>query len=91
MARHVLLHELGHALGLVGEGVPMLRDHMDHAHPGHSASPDSVMYYRVPMNTQQVVSGDLSDHFDSDDLADLAAARAHPDGLFIQRLPWEHA
>jgi hypothetical protein len=76
MDRHVLLHEAGHALGLVGNGVPQVRDHADPHSPGHSRYPESVMYHHPPMTPQQFVTGPVSASFDVDDLADLAAFRA---------------
>lgn len=75
MDRHVLLHEVGHALGLVGNGAPMVRDRMAPDNPGHSRSPESVMYFHPPMTPDQRVSGKVSATFDQDDLADLAAFR----------------
>lgn len=73
--RHVLLHEVGHTLGLVGNGVPQVRDHAAPDHPGHSRYPESVMYFHPPMTPDQRVSGPVSSSFDVDDLADLAAYR----------------
>ena len=73
--RHVLLHEVGHTLGLVGNGVPQVRDHMAPDHPGHSRYPESVMYFHPPMTPDQRVSGPVAVAFDVDDLADLAAYR----------------
>lgn len=40
-----LVHEMGHALGLVNNGVPMHEDHQDVAHGAHTLNPDCVMYY----------------------------------------------
>lgn len=76
MDRHVLLHETGHALGLVGNGVPQVRDHADPQSKGHSRYPESVMYHHPPMTPQQFVTGTVSVTYDVDDLADLAAFRA---------------
>jgi hypothetical protein len=76
MDSHVLLHEVGHALGLVGNGIPMVRDHDSAGHPGHSRYPESVMYFHPPMTPDQHVSGVVATTFDVDDLADLAAYRA---------------
>lgn len=75
MDRHVLLHEAGHALGLVGNGVPQVRDHADPHSPGHSRYTESVMYHHPPMTPRQLVTGPVSVTFDVDDLADLAAFR----------------
>ncbi len=40
-----LVHEMGHALGLVNNGVPMYTPHQDTAHGAHCSNPDCVMYY----------------------------------------------
>lgn len=45
--RSTLLHEAGHAMGLVDNGLPMVRDHEDPAHEGHSDNEASVMFWRV--------------------------------------------
>lgn len=74
--RYVLLHEVGHALGLVGNGVPMQRDHDAPGHVGHSRYTDSVMYYHPPMTPDGLVTGPVAQGYDVDDLADLAAYRA---------------
>lgn len=76
MDRHVLLHELGHAFGLVGQRIPMVRPHADAEHPGHSSNPASVMHHRPPMTVEGIVYGDRPRDFDADDRADLAAFRA---------------
>jgi hypothetical protein len=76
MDRHVLLHEAGHALGLVGNGVPQVRDHVDPHSPGHSRYTESVMYHHPPMTPRQLVTGPVSVAFDVDDVADLAAFKA---------------
>lgn len=40
-----LIHEVGHALGLVNNGVPMIDSHQDTEHGAHCNNPDCVMYY----------------------------------------------
>lgn len=40
-----LVHEMGHALGLVDNGVPMYTPHKDTEHGAHCSNPDCVMYY----------------------------------------------
>lgn len=82
MDRHVLLHEAGHALGLVGNGIPQVRDHADPGSPGHSRYPESVLYHHPPMTPKQLVTGPVSTTFDVDDLADLAAFRAKEPATF---------
>ncbi len=41
----VLVHEMGHALGFVNNGVPMVANYQDTAHGAHSANKDCVMYW----------------------------------------------
>lgn len=40
-----IVHELGHALGLVNNGLPLTSDHQDSAHGAHCSNPTCVMYY----------------------------------------------
>lgn len=40
-----LVHETGHLLGLVDNGIPMVSDHADPDHPRHCENPDCVMYW----------------------------------------------
>jgi hypothetical protein len=50
IARYVeqstLVHELGHALGFVNNGVPMASPHQDSAHGAHTTDSDCVMYWQ---------------------------------------------
>lgn len=41
-----LIHELGHALGFVNDGVPMTTPHQDVAHGHHDSDPNCVMYWQ---------------------------------------------
>jgi hypothetical protein len=41
----ILLHEMGHLLGLVNLGTSMVDDHEDTDHPAHCENPDCVMYW----------------------------------------------
>jgi hypothetical protein len=72
--RAVTLHEFGHAIGLVNNGVDMVRDHEDDAHPGHSTNRASVMYWEVETTGIFNFAGGPPQTFDSDDRADLCAA-----------------
>lgn len=45
MEQATLVHEMGHALGLVNNGLPMVKNHQDTAHGAHCSNPDCVMYY----------------------------------------------
>lgn len=70
----VLLHELGHLLGLVD----LARDtgRADKDRPGHSSNRDSVMYWAVESDLiGQVFGGPPPRDFDAADLADLQALR----------------
>lgn len=75
LEKSVLIHEFGHALGLVNNGVGMVRPHEDADHPKHSSNQDSVMYWAVE-NTLglPLLSTTPPTQFDSDDVADLRAA-----------------
>lgn len=42
-----VVHEIGHAIGLVNNGLPMYTPHEDAAHPKHSTNSDCVMYWAV--------------------------------------------
>jgi len=70
----VVIHELGHVLGLVD----LARDsgRADPEHPGHSPNSRSVMYWAVESSLiGQVLSGPPPREFDEADLADLEALR----------------
>lgn len=41
-----LVHELGHALGFVNNGVPMASNHQDTAHGAHTTDSNCVMYWQ---------------------------------------------
>lgn len=45
MEQSSLVHEMGHALGLVNNGLPMIEAHQDTAHGAHCSNKDCVMYY----------------------------------------------
>ncbi|MBD43092.1 MAG: hypothetical protein CMB09_03200 [Euryarchaeota archaeon] len=69
----VLVHEFGHLLGLVNLVYQSPVDHEDEEHKGHSSNEDSVMYWAIESaNIGNIITGELPDDFDSDDLNDLA-------------------
>lgn len=73
----VLVHEIGHVLGLVNLGTPMVTPHEDPQHPGHSNNQNSVMYWAVETSLIGSLLGQKPPNdFDGNDNADLRAARA---------------
>jgi hypothetical protein len=73
--RSTLLHEVGHAMGLVDNGISMVSNHEDGAHPGHSPNKGSVMYWSIDtcqgLRDYFLRDGAIPDAFDGDDRADL--------------------
>ncbi len=69
----VLVHEFGHLLGLVNLVYKSPVDHEDKDHPGHSNNEDSVMYWAIESaDIGNIITGQLPDQFDNDDLNDLS-------------------
>lgn len=87
--RAVLIHEFGHILGLVNNGIPMQRAHEMTEDPvpetdknegaKHSSNKESVMYWAVEssqiLNLFFLRSAPIPYQFDADDEADVEAAR----------------
>lgn len=78
--RPTLIHELGHAMGLLNRGAPMVRPHAAPGDPYHSRNGNSVMWggYDQLESVKNGVQDQMargSARFDADDLADLAALR----------------
>lgn len=72
----VLVHELGHLLGLVNLGYTSDLDHEDPDQPGHSANDESVMFHAVETTLiGQVFSGPPPSSFDEADRSDLEGLR----------------
>lgn len=75
----VAVHEFGHALGLVGCGIPMVGPHDEPGMACHSSNPASIMHARVarvaewPSWDAQTALSPFD--WDSDDLADIQALR----------------
>ncbi|HEX2029469.1 MAG TPA: hypothetical protein VHF25_15885 [Nitriliruptorales bacterium] len=68
----VVVHELGHLLGLVNLSYRSEVDHEDPEHPGHSSSQGSVMYWAIESTAiGQVFDGPPPDRFDEADRADI--------------------
>lgn len=72
----VLVHEFGHVLGLVNNGIDMVNDHEDDDHPGHSDNQDSVMWWQIERTSALDVFGDgaTPTRFDADDKRDICNA-----------------
>ena len=71
----ILIHEIGHLLGLVDLALDTGRD--DPEHPGHSRNSGSVMYWAVESTlVGQALNGPPSTEYDKQDLADLAKLRS---------------
>ncbi len=45
----IVVHELGHAVGVVNAGVPMVKKHEDTLHIGHSKNTNCVMHFAVDL------------------------------------------
>lgn len=78
LERSTLLHEAGHAMGLVNNGLPMVKAREDLENEGHTTNPRSVMYWAVEsengLRQYLLRDGSVPDAFDADDLADLRSA-----------------
>jgi hypothetical protein len=79
-----LVHELGHGVGLVANGVPATSAHVDTAHGAHCTSDRCVMYYLnegaadAAMFARQVITSGDKILFDAACLADVDARTAAP-------------
>lgn len=80
--RSVWVHEIGHLLGLVNNGTPMLTEREDPDHSHHDINEECVMYWAAErQNAVEHLASRLLDtdvaYLDFDDacLADLAAVR----------------
>jgi predicted Zn-dependent protease len=77
-----LIHEFGHAVGLVNNGVALASPHSDSAHHAHCSNPNCVMYYLneggkdLAQFVSRMVKTKDSILFDSACLADTASAAA---------------
>ncbi|PRQ03815.1 hypothetical protein [Enhygromyxa salina] len=79
----IWVHELGHVIGLVDNGLPMVEDHRDPDpdHGDHDASSDCVMYWAYASTDaldsilDRLVSGMPPVKFDAACLADIDAAK----------------
>ena len=70
--RAVLIHELGHLLGLVNINYQSSRNHEDSGHPKHANNTNSVMYWAVEdISVANILRGGPPYRFDSDDQYDI--------------------
>jgi len=68
----VLEHELGHIMGLVNLGTPMITFHQDTAHGNHCNNPNCLMYYAVEIHAGLGALANNVPLLDSNCLKDLA-------------------
>jgi predicted Zn-dependent protease len=70
----VLLHEMGHLLGLMGKGTPMQEEHHDENHASHCKNRKCLMYYSIGTNDKfgYLIKGSIPE-LDEHCLADLRA------------------
>ncbi len=69
----VLVHEIGHLLGLVNIVYTSTHAHEDASHPHHSNNDQSVMYWAVESTSlTNFITGTVPNDFDADDRDDLA-------------------
>jgi hypothetical protein len=74
-----LVHEIGHLLGLVNGGVPMVVPHEDPQSPFHDADEDCVMYFQLSIGLAGPNLGDpLFAQFDINCMNDIAAFGGRP-------------
>lgn len=80
----ILIHEVGHLLGLVDNGLEMQRDHRDEDHGYHDDDPDCVMHwlYDGPELSSRIDAPSVDDvellGFGPECLEDIAALRGAP-------------
>lgn len=70
----VLVHEAGHVLGLVNNGVSMQADHEDPDHTHHDDNEDCVMYWAAETDAIAGLLGGGVPDFDDECRADMQAA-----------------
>lgn len=80
----VLVHELGHGVGLVNNGVPLTSAHQDSAHGAHCTSDSCVMYWQnegvsdAAAFARQYVTSGTTILFGAECLADVDALTGGP-------------
>ena len=82
--RGIWIHEIGHAIGLVDNGLPMVEDHRDEERGAHSKHDDCIMYWAYSQGglgsrVRDAIAGDEPElGFDEYCLNDIAAVRDAP-------------
>jgi hypothetical protein len=77
----VWLHEVGHVIGLVDNGLPMVEAHRDPDHGAHDVNEDCIMYWAfegregLDVLRDRILGGGEMQDFDAQCLADVAALR----------------
>lgn len=81
----VWTHEVGHVIGLVNNGIPLVTPHEDGEHPRHTSDEDGVMYFAyerasaIDLLAARMAGGDERlFEFGPGSLADVAAFRDEP-------------
>ncbi len=80
----VWLHEVGHTIGLVDNGLPMVEDHRDPDHGQHDINTECLMYWAFEGQSginsvrDRLLAGSTMQGFDAQCLADVAAVRDRP-------------
>jgi len=78
----VWLHEVGHTIGLVDDGAPMVMPHEDATHRQHDSNSSCLMYWAydgsagLGMIQDALLGGGSAPDFDASCLADIAAIRS---------------
>ncbi len=80
----VLVHELGHELGLVG--IVGYAPNEDPNHPYHSSDPSDVMYWAVETTAISRLSGGPPNQFSAADLSDLTTVKKT--FIYSEVIPW---
>jgi hypothetical protein len=92
MEQTTLVHEFGHSVGLVDDGLPETSPHRDASHGAHCSNPDCIMYWENSFVKDEVdfVSTYLTPHngilFGAECLADSHALASQPGGHFASLL-----
>lgn len=73
LQKTVTVHEFGHEIGLVDNGIAMQTDHRDADHGNHCTDDSCMMYWTNNSSAISILGGDIPD-FDDNCLADIAAA-----------------